>query len=124
MGSSASASAKKKAPETDAAAAATDASARARARRSRRAARHDHGDELMNMDVDVDPDWSVPPSREPRLSTVASDQGAGHLGFAGTMVKDAGAAAGLTTLVEDEFGSGPKLPLVPGTWTPDEAGAS
>jgi PPE-repeat protein len=54
---------------------------------------------------------------------VASDQGAGNLGFAGTARKESVAgAAGLTTLAGDEFGGGPRMPMVPGTWDPDGAG--
>jgi PPE-repeat protein len=74
----------------------------------------------MNMDVDVDPDWDAPPAREPVGSTAASDQGAGNLGFAGTAAKKAAVeAAGLTTLAGDEFGGGPRAPMLPGTWDPD-----
>ncbi|GAB7149288.1 hypothetical protein LRC537489_25270 [Mycobacterium riyadhense] len=77
----------------------------------------------MDMNVDVDPDWGAPPGEEPVAATVASNQGAGELGFAGTARKETtGAAAGLTTLASDEFGSGPTLPMVPGTWNPDETG--
>jgi PPE-repeat protein len=73
----------------------------------------------MDMNVDVDPDWGAPPrDNEP----LASDRGAGNLGFAGTARKESVAeAAGLTTLAGDEFGGGPKMPMVPGTWDPDGA---
>ena len=50
---------------------------------------------------------------------MASDRGAGNLGFAGTARKETAAAAGLTTLAGDEFGSGPSMPMIPGTWDPD-----
>ncbi len=47
----------------------------------------------------------------------SSKQSAGVLGFTGTVGKDRGAqAAGLTTLVPDDFGNGPTMPMVPGTW--------
>jgi PPE-repeat protein len=124
MSTSASSSAKKKAPEPDTAAAAAAAAAReaARARRRRRAAMRDYGDEFMDMNIEVDPDWGGTPGEEPVVSTVASDQGAGNLGFAGTARKEAAAAAaGLTTLADDEFGGGPRMPMVPGTWDPDGA---
>ena len=49
----------------------------------------------------------------------ASQQGAGTLGFAGTASKDTAEAAGLATLAGDEFGSGPSLPMLPGSWEPD-----
>lgn len=89
-------------------------------RRRRRANQRGFSDEFMDMNVDVDPDWGAPPSGEPVASTVASDTGAGPLGFAGTVRKDSGAqAVGLTTLAGDEFGAGPTMPMVPGTWDPD-----
>ena len=121
MGSSASSSAKQKAPEPDTAAAAAVAAAReqARARRRKRATQRGYSDEFLDMNVDVDPDWGAPPSAE----TVASDQCAGNLGFAGTARKESVAeAAGLATLAADEFGGGPRMPMVPGTWDPDGAG--
>jgi PPE-repeat protein len=52
-------------------------------------------------------------------STVASDQGAGNLGFAGTVSKDSTQAAGLATLSDDEFGGGASMPMLPGTWDPE-----
>ncbi len=115
MGASASSSAKRKAPEPDSAAAAAAASARAaaRPRRRQRATQRDRGDEFADMNIDVDPDWNGP------ASTAASDRGAGELGFAGTAHRDSSAAAaGLRTLTADEFGSGPGMPMLPGTWDP------
>ncbi|BBY12421.1 PPE family protein [Mycobacterium marseillense] len=122
MSSSASSSAKRKAPEPDSAAAAAAAAARtrkaARARRRRRATQRGYGDEYMDMNVDVDPEWGgSPPS-----GSLASEQGAGALGFAGTASREAVAAAsGLTTLAGDEFNGGPTAPMMPGTWGADEA---
>ncbi len=121
LGTSASSSARRKAPEPDAAAAAAAASAReaAGARRRRRLRQRGHGDEFMDMNVEVDPDWGGPPTAQ----TVASDHGAGNLGFAGTARREAAAgAAGLTTLAGDEFGSGPTIPMVPGTWDTENDG--
>jgi PPE-repeat protein len=118
MSASASSSAKRKAPEPDTAAVAAAVAAReaARARRRRRARQRDHSDEFMDMNVDVDPDWGGSPAGE----AVASDHGAGNLGFAGTTPKETAAqAAGLTTLAGDEFGGGPRMPMLPGTWDPD-----
>jgi PPE-repeat protein len=66
----------------------------------------------MDMNIDVDPDWGA-------TSTSASDQGAGNLGFAGTVSKGSEKASGLATLSGDEFGGGPSMPMVPGTWSPD-----
>ena len=46
-----------------------------------------------------------------------STQGTGPLGFSGTATKvSAGAATGLTTLAEDDFGSAPRMPMMPSTW--------
>lgn len=121
MGMSSSAQRKASEPDSAAAAAAAAASAREkqRARRRRRAGLRGYGDEFMDMNVEVDPDWGGPPGEEPVVSTVASDQGAGNLGFAGTARKDGvGEAAGLATLTGDEFGSGPSVPMVPGTCEP------
>jgi PPE-repeat protein len=75
------------------------------------------------VNVEVGPDWGAPPDEEPVVSTLASDQGAGNLGFAGTVRKETVAeAAGLTTLAGDEFGGGPTMPMVPGTWNPEQGG--
>ena len=120
MSSSAASSAKRKAPEAGSVAAAAAASAReaAQARRRRRARQRGYGDEFMDANIDVDPDWGAAAGGP----TSASDQGAGNLGFAGTAPKESAAgAAGLTTLAGDEFGGGPRTPMMPGTWDPDGA---
>lgn len=112
MGAGAGSGAKRKAPEPDAAAAVAAAAAReqARARRRTRAGMRGYGAEFMDMNVEVDPDWSEP---------VASGNGAGPLGFTGTVRSSAvEQAAGLTRLAGDEFAGGPKMPMVPGTWNP------
>ncbi len=95
-----------KAPE--AAAAAVAAAAKDRTRRRRRTQLHDHADEFADMNIDVDPDWGAP---------TASQQGAGPLGFAGTVSKSSERATGLATLSDDGFGSGPSMPMLPNTWT-------
>ena len=100
-----------KAPEVAAAAA---AAGRTRQRRRRRAQQRGYGNEFADMNIDVDPDWG-----EPVASTVASDRGAGPLGFAGTVSKGSTQAAGLATLSGDEFGAGPNMPMLPGTWDPE-----
>ncbi|OBH11203.1 hypothetical protein A5695_19800 [Mycobacterium sp. E1747] len=114
MSTGASSSAKRKAPEPDSAAAAAAAAARgqARARRRRRATRHDHGDEFADINVGVDPDWGAP-AGDP--TAIASENGAGTLGFAGTGYREA-TAAGLATLDGDEFDGGPRVPMLPGSW--------
>jgi PPE-repeat protein len=101
------------------AAAAAAASGRTRARRRQRAKQRGYGDEYMDMNIDVDPDWGTPGGEVPVASTAASDRGAGPLGFAGTVAKSTGQAAGLATLSDDEFGGGPKMPMLPGTWDPE-----
>ncbi len=103
-----------KAPEI----AAAGAAAGVPRRRRRRVAMRGYGDEFMDMNVQVDPDWSAPPAGE----TVASDQGAGPLGFAGTQSKGSTQAAGLATLSGDEFGGGPNMPMLPNTWDPEAEG--
>jgi PPE-repeat protein len=94
------------------AAAAAAASARTRERQRRRAKQRAYGDEFMDMNVEVDPDWAAPAGG----SALASGRGAGDLGFAGTVSKSSGQAAGLATLSADEFGGGPTTPMLPNTW--------
>ena len=69
----------------------------------------------MDMNVDVDPDWDA--STAQTSASEASNQGARRMGFTGTAQrKPVAEAAGLTTLDTDEFGSGPTLPMLPGSW--------
>ncbi|OMC29237.1 hypothetical protein A5739_16180 [Mycobacterium colombiense] len=99
-----------------AAGAAAASRAESRARRRRRAALHDHADEFADMDSDfgVAPDFG---DDEELAAAVASGRGAGALGFAGTAQRQkAFQAAGLTKLADDDFGGGPRMPMVPGTW--------
>jgi PPE-repeat protein len=103
-----------KAPEAAAAGAAAMASARSRRRRRKK--QRGYGDEYADMNIDVDPDWGDLPADQPIASTTASDQGAGNLGFAGTVPKGSPQAAGLATLSDDEFGGGPTMPMLPGSW--------
>ncbi|OBG37686.1 PPE domain-containing protein [Mycobacterium sp. E3198] len=117
-GSGMSGTARRKAPEPDSAAvsaAAVSARQAERARRRRRAAMRDnHRGYRYEF---VDPEWDMDDEPTPDASQpVASDRGAGALGFAGTEGREAAAAAGLATLPGDEFGGGPALPMVPGTW--------
>jgi PPE-repeat protein len=121
LSASASSGAKRKAPQPDTTAAVSAAAAReqARARRRRRAKQRGYGDEFMGMDVEVDPDWGAPPGGEPVASTLASDRGAETQGFAGTVSKVSAPPTGLTTLAGDEFGGGPRMPMLPNTWHPE-----
>ncbi len=116
-GSGMGSGAQRKAPEPDAAAAAASAasslSERQRARRRRRAAMKDHyrGYEFVDLEPDAGP--------EPDGGSVASDSGAGRLGFTGTTPTGTAVATGLTTLANDEFGDGPSIPMLPGDWGSD-----
>ena len=57
-----------------------------------------------------------------RVAAAASATGAGIQGFAGTAAKaGAGQAAGLATLADDALGSGPRMPMMPGTWGAESA---
>jgi PPE-repeat protein len=119
MSSSAGSGAKKNALQPDIAAVAAAAGEQARSRRRRRAKLRGYGREFMDMNIHVEPDWDAPRGGELAASTAASGQSAGALGFAGTARTEAGiSAAGLTTLISDEFGDGPVVPMVPGTWEP------
>jgi PPE-repeat protein len=103
-----------------AAAVAAASPAKSRTRRRRRAMQRDHYDEFADMDVDVDPDWGAQDDRELVAAAVASGNGSGSLGFAGTVGKDSTAeASGLATLSSNGFGNGPRMPMVPGTWEPE-----
>ncbi|CAM4411407.1 PPE-PPW subfamily C-terminal domain-containing protein [Mycobacterium senriense] len=66
--------------------------------------------------MDLEPDLGSNPHPG---SSVASDRGAGSLGFAGTAPAENTEAAGLATLAGDEFGNGPSLPMLPGSWGSD-----
>ncbi len=102
-------------------AAAATSRTKGRARRRRRAAMRDHADEFVDMDADMG-DGSDRGDSERLVSATASRNGAGTLGFAGTAHKTAAArAAGLTMLGGDEFGGGPPVPMVPGTWDRHES---
>src|SRR5271155_3130521 len=96
-----------KAPAAAAAIAAA-AKDQTRTRRRQRAKQRGYGDEFADMNIDVDPDWGG----EPVTSAGASDQGAGNLGFAGTVSKGSTRAAGLATLSDDEFGDGRSMPML------------
>jgi len=102
-----------------AAGAAAASRAEARARRRRRAAMREYGDEFLDTDSDI----AVPPDYGDaggQAAATASGNGAGTLGFAGTALKKTALqAAGLAKLADDEFGGGPRTPMVPGTWEQD-----
>ncbi len=128
-GSGMSSGAQRKAPEPDSAAAAAAAAVSAReqrqARRRRRAAMNDHHRGYRYEFLDDDGGSAAGRFVDEQVgagTTAASERGAGALGFAGTIRRDAVEAAGLATLGGDEFGGGPSVPMMPGTWRPDEQG--
>jgi PPE-repeat protein len=100
-----------KAPAAAAAVAAAAAAGKTRKRRRQSAKQRGTADEFMDMNIGVDPDWDA--------STASSDRGAGPLGFSGTLAKGSEHATGLATLSDDGFGSGPSMPMLPNTWTPE-----
>jgi PPE-repeat protein len=90
--------------------------AQSRARRRRRSTMREHGDAFLGMDSDI---GVLPDNHGSDVESdyTASENGAGTVGFAGTVRKDTVlAAAGLTNLAVDDFGGGPRMPMVPGTW--------
>jgi PPE-repeat protein len=57
---------------------------------------------------------------EEQPTVTPSAQGAGPLGFSGTATKaSTGAVTGLATLADDDYGGGPRMPMMPSTWGPD-----
>ena len=112
-----------KAPASDmasvaAAAAAASAVGKRRARRRRGAAATERGyrDEYMDM-ADEPPE---PPVLQQPSRATASARGAGPMGFSGTATIAGVDAAGLTEMPGDSFGGGPKDPMLPGSWNPDD----
>jgi PPE-repeat protein len=90
--------------------------AQTRARRRRRTTMREHGDEFVDMDSDIGV-LPVDHGFDAESDYAASENGAATLGFAGTVHKDTVlVAAGLTNLALDDFGGGPRMPMVPGTW--------
>jgi PPE-repeat protein len=73
------------------------------------------------MDLDVTPEWDFGPDSAGEASAVqASSSGAGPMGFTGAGSKRGATPAGLTALVRDGLGEGPRAPMMPSTWNPDE----
>lgn len=114
-----------KAPASDlavvaAAAAAASAIGKRRARRRRGAAVTERGYRDEYMDLEADPATPEPPAPQQPSRVTAAASGAGAMGFTGTAGRADAAAAGLTELPGDAFGGGPRNPMLPGTWDPDE----
>ncbi len=79
---------------------------RSRRRRAATMPEHQYADEFL--------DYDAGPAEEPLVA--ASSTGAGATGFGGTAAKGDTDAAGLVTLLDDEFGGGPTVPMLPTTW--------
>ncbi|BCQ10213.1 putative PPE family protein PPE3 [Mycobacterium heckeshornense] len=106
----AGADAKKKASKPDtaaapAAAAATRQEGPAGPRRRPKVRHIGRGYEYMDLEAQLD-----------TATVMAWEQGAGTLGFAGTVRNETATAAGLTRLAGDAVAGGPRLPLMPNTW--------
>ncbi|AYE95774.1 PPE family protein [Mycobacterium paragordonae] len=99
------AAARKKAPDPDSAqeptaAPAPEEPAGTPRRRRAKVAQLGRGYEYMDLEPEV----------------TASETGATSMGFAGTAAGRGARATGLTTLADHEFGGGPRIPMLPGTW--------
>ncbi|MDP7728406.1 PPE domain-containing protein [Mycobacterium sp. TY813] len=106
---------RKKAPDPDsadepAAAAAPPEPAGAPKRRRAKVAQLGRGYEYMDLEPDVS------------ASEKGAASGVRGAGFPGTVSQRSAAATGLTALADDEFGGGPRVPMLPGTWD-GESGA-
>ncbi|MBZ4561519.1 PPE family protein, partial [Mycobacterium avium subsp. hominissuis] len=93
---------------TAAAPAAADRRGQVRGRRRPRPGRIDPGYRHEYLDTD--------PGGGP-ASVTASDRGAGPIGFAGTTGATGSAPVGLTTVAGDALDDGPRMPLLPGSWS-------
>lgn len=93
---------------TAAAPAAADRREQVRRRRRPRPGRIDPGYRHEYLDTD--------PGGNPE-SVTASDRGAGPIGFAGTTGATGSAPVGLTTVAGDALDDGPRMPLLPGSWS-------
>ncbi|BCQ06983.1 putative PPE family protein PPE3 [Mycobacterium heckeshornense] len=101
------------APETAAVAAAPSAPSQQQARVRRRPGTIiDRGYRYEYLEIDD----------ESAVSAVASESGAGSFGFAGTVGQRPATASGLATLAGDEFGEGPTMPMLPGSWEREQDG--
>lgn len=100
-----------------AAAASVDASARRRRRSKGRAGVRGYRDEYLDATAETDAPVGGPPGVE-TSSSIASDQGAGHLGFAGTNETATHIAAGLVQLASET--ETVNVPLLPTTWLNNE----
>ena len=72
-------------------------------------------DEFLDLDSDVEPEPGPEPGRRSRPSAARAPWVS-----PGRRARTPSEAAGLATLAGDEFGGGPSVPMVPGTWEPDK----
>lgn len=92
----------------------------ARRRRSAAVKAHGYRYEFITMDDDT----SAPPPPEEPAAIRVSGSGSVTTGSTGTTAKFGLAGpAGLTTLTEDAFGNGASAPMMPGSWTNENATA-
>jgi PPE-repeat protein len=122
-GAAAAGRAQKRAPEAggaEAPAVAPTPKEPAQTQRRRRARAQMLGRGYEYMDLEDLEDGADSAARERFAAVAASVKGAGTQGFAGTAAKTgAGQATGLATLADDAFGGGPRMPMIPGTWSAD-----
>jgi PPE-repeat protein len=122
-GAAAAGRARKRAPEAggaEAPAVAPTPKEPAQTQRRRRARAQMLGRGYEYMDLEDLEDGADSAARERVAAVAASVKGAGTQGFAGTAAKTgAGQATGLATLADDAFGGGPRMPMIPGTWSAD-----
>ncbi|OBA74783.1 hypothetical protein A5641_26805 [Mycobacterium sp. 1554424.7] len=114
-GAAAAGKARKKAPQLDAAAAPATAATpieknRTQRRRRTRAQMLGRGYEYMDLDDD---------SNAGVGAVAASATGAAPAGFPGIVTKTGAGPAGLTMLADDAFDGGPRMPMIPSTWSGD-----
>ncbi|MCV7380818.1 hypothetical protein BST11_06685 [Mycobacterium alsense] len=110
-------------PTATAAGAAAGARNRERRRQRAMAKQLGRGYEYMDLEDDTGPDGSTVAGEHGAGSTTASGQGGGVLGLSGAgRTRGVTEAAGLTTMAGDEFGGGPRSPMMPSTWEAGGAG--
>ncbi|ORW93347.1 hypothetical protein AWB92_13425 [Mycobacterium sp. IEC1808] len=117
-GAAAAGKARRKARQPDSAAAPASAAIpiekdRTPRRRRTRAQMLGRGYEYMDLQDESDA------GADPVAAVAASATGAGPQGFAGTAAETVSRPAGLATLADDAFGDGPRMPMIPGTWSGD-----
>jgi hypothetical protein len=98
------------------AAAASRARAQARAHRRQRTA-FDRGYRYEYLLADEGSDKPGDTTGQTADNYAPAGQGAGTVGFAGTVPTEGVRPAGLITIAGDGFGGGPTVPMLPDSWT-------